>query len=479
MKPRRTEDLVELGGELVVGAHRPLGAISIDSRAVSRDGTFFCIRGPRFDGHDFAWAAADAGVGVVVCELGSARRIAGTLAGRATVVAVPDTVRALGLLGARHRTRFGGVVVGVTGSSGKTTTKELIAAVLATAGQVHKTAGNLNNHLGLPLTLLGLTAVHRYAVLEMGMSAPGEIALLAELAHPAIGVITSVGVAHLESLKTVEAIAQAKGELLQALPANGLAVIPSDVAWPWVLTRGLGAALVAVGTQPTDEIRLTAVREGQRGATGTVHVDGQALPLRLRLAGEHNLRNALLAIAVGRAVGVSPGAAVEALAEVHPPAMRGEIRRLADGTPVVLDCYNANPLSMRASLEAFVRRAPAGIVILGDMLELGPSAREAHVALGQLLPRLSSDLALIAVGSHAEDVADAARAGGLRMAVAVGDADAAAGVLHDRRLDGRPILLKGSRGVRLERVFALLTASSAAAARSAVPTNTATGGEGG
>lgn len=461
MKLLTTEDLIELGGERVVGEHRPLGSVSIDSRTLSPDSTFFCIRGPRFDGHDFALPAVDAGARVVVCEGPSARRVAATLSGRATVVAVPDTVRILGLLASRHRVHFEGTVVGITGSSGKTTTKELVAAVLGTAGPVLKTTGNLNNHLGLPLTLLGLGRHHRFAVLEMGMSAVGEIAWLAELARPRIGLITSVGAAHLMTLGDVRTVAQAKGELLRALPPNGLGIIPSDVAWPWVLTRGVQAPLMTVGRGPTDEVRLTGAREGKQGAVGTVHVDGRAHALRLRLTGEHNLRNALLAIAAGRALGVDPAVAVEALGAVEPPAMRGEIRRLADGTPVVLDCYNANPQSMVASLEAFVRRAPHGIAILGDMLELGPGAAFAHAAIGRTLGRLAPTVALIAVGRFAQDMVAAAREAGTTYAVAAPDAEAAAGVLYDRVLDGRPILLKGSRGMRLERVWNALSASAA------------------
>lgn len=461
MKALTTEDLIELGGDRVVGEHRPLGPVAIDSRALPPDSTFFCIRGPRFDGHDFALPAVDAGARVVVCEANAARRVAASLGGRATVIAVIDTVRILGLLASRYRTRFHGTVVGVTGSSGKTTTKELIAAVLQTAGAVHKTAGNLNNHLGLPLTLLGLRPSHTSAVIEMGMSAVGEIAWLAELARPRFGVITTVGAAHLQTLGDVSTVAMAKGELLRALPPNGLGIFPSSVVFPWVLTRGVHSPLMTVGQAPTDEVRLSGAREGRQGAVGMVHVDGRRLRLSLRLSGVHNLVNALLAIAVGRAAGIDPARAIEALGEVAPPSMRGEVRRLRDGTPVVLDCYNANPQSMLASVEAFARKSPHGIAILGDMLELGPGAASAHAAIGRAVARLSPHLALIAVGRHAADMVAAAREGGTVDATTAPDAEAAAGVLRDRKLEGRPILLKGSRGMRLERVYAALTASSA------------------
>ncbi|MEZ4466030.1 MAG: UDP-N-acetylmuramoyl-tripeptide--D-alanyl-D-alanine ligase [bacterium] len=262
MKPLTTDDLLALGGERVAGETRPLGEVGIDSRAVAPESTFFCLRGPRFDGHDFARPAVDAGARVVVCEPASARRVSATLGGRATVIALHDTTRGLGLLAARYRLGFGGEVVGLTGSSGKTTTKELIAAVLATRGAVHKTPGNLNNHLGVPLTLLGLRPDHAFAVIEMGMSALGEIAWLADLARPRIGVITSVGEAHLESLGTIDNVARAKGELLRALPVSGVGILPSDVARALAADDGRPGA--AAGGRPPLHRRRARHRGARR-----------------------------------------------------------------------------------------------------------------------------------------------------------------------------------------------------------------------
>ena len=373
-------------------------------------------------------------------------------------MAVPSPIQALGMLSLRKRLRFTGPVIGLTGSSGKTTTKEMVAAVLDTLGPTLRTAGNLNNHLGVPLTLLRLTEAHRYAVIEMGMSARGEIRHLSELARPRIGVITSVGAAHLETLKRVEHVADAKGELLAMLPTNGVAIIPSDVAWPWRLTRGLHAPLVAVGQRAEDDVRLTHVREGKHGAAA--RVDGEMCPLRLQMAGAHNLSNAALAIAVGLQLGVALRDAVTALEAVAAPSMRGEIRRLLDGTAVVLDCYNANPQSMAASLAAFVQRAPTGIVVLGDMLELGERGPGAHAALGEAVARASGSLRLIAVGAFGEVVAQAARRAGLQSVQSVPDAGAAAEALAEREA-GRAILLKGSRGIGLERVYSTLSMEQA------------------
>lgn len=451
-----TRDLAEVsGGHLVFGAHGPLGPVSIDTRTLAAGQAFFCIRGPRFDGHAFIDEALARGARVVVVDQQGVERLRGRDPRGATVIAVPDTVEALGAVAALHRRRFEGAVVGLTGSSGKTTTKELVAAVLRAAGPTLATAGNLNNHLGVPLTLLRLTGEHRFAVIEMGMNAPGEIAWLGTLAAPRIGVITTVGPAHLQGLGTVEAVAAAKGELFGALPPDGLAVMPSDIAFPWRVTMGLRAPLLLVGERPEDEVRLVKAQATADGAAGTVEVDGERHRLTLRMAGTHNLHNALLAVAVGRALGVPPAAAVAALAEVPPPSMRGELRRLPDGTEVVLDCYNANPQSMAAAVRTFAQRAPDGVLVLGDMLELGAGAAADHEAIGRLVAGLPGHPLLVGVGPLAAALVEGARAAGLPAdrCHLTRDAEEAAALLRTVRGEGRPILLKGSRGIRLERIF--------------------------
>lgn len=461
MMPLDTRTLCRAaGGRLLSGDHRVLGPPSLDSRTVEAGQTFFCIRGPRFDGHRFATQAADRGATVVVADRRGVSALPGALLdGPVTVVVVPDTVRALGRLATAARVQFKGTVVGLTGSSGKTTTKELIAAVLRTAGPTLATRGNLNNHLGVPLSLLALEPDHRFAVIEMGMSAAGEISYLASLAGPRIGVITSVGAAHLAGLGSIRAIARAKGELFDNLPRDGLAIMPSRVAWPWRVTAGLRSPLWCVGERQADRVRLVDARPLDEGMAGTVEVDGRRHALRLRLDGRHNLHNALLAIAVGLALDVPVADAVAALAEVPPPAMRGELRRLPDGTAVVLDCYNANPQSMAAAIATFAERAPDGVLVLGDMLELGPGEIDAHRAIGEAVAALPGSPLLIGVGRLSVHTVEAARAAGLpaERALHRDDPDAVAAVIAGR--PGAPILLKGSRGARLERVFAALSAA--------------------
>lgn len=455
------------GGRLVSGDHRPLGAVSIDSRSTPEGAVFFCIRGPRFDGHRFAGQAVDRGATVVVADRRGVSALPNRiLEGDTAVVVVSDTVRALGRLAAAARVQFKGVVVGLTGSSGKTTTKALVAAVLGTAGPTLATHGNLNNHLGVPLTLLRLTEPdapdYRFAVVEMGMNAPGEISYLASLAGPQIGVITSVGAAHLAGLGTIEAVARAKGELFGALPREGLAVMPSRVPYPWRVTAGLRAPLLCVGERAVDRIRLSAVRPTEGGVAGIVHVDGQRHRLELKLDGRHNLQNALLAIAVGQRLGVPVEQAIVALATVEPPSMRGEVRRLPDDTPVVLDCYNANPQSMAVAIRTFADRAPDGLLVLGDMLELGPGESDAHRALGEAVARLPGSPTVVGVGPLSANLVTGARDAGMdpQRVIHTVDAASAARRIDGLRRPGQPILLKGSRGIRLEQVFEALEAAA-------------------
>ncbi|MFZ4736383.1 MAG: UDP-N-acetylmuramoyl-tripeptide--D-alanyl-D-alanine ligase [Bradymonadia bacterium] len=443
-----------VGGRIAAGHDCALGPASIDSRSVEPAGTFFCIRGPRFDGQDFARVAHEKGAStLVVRESGLPHLPAELRDGRCTVVAVGEPERAL-VEGAREaRRRFRGEVIGVTGSSGKTTTKDQLAAVLGTRGTTLATRGNQNNQLGLPLTLLRLTEDTRFAVIEMGMNSPGEIALLAAWAQPRIGVITSVGAAHLEGVGSLSNVAREKGALFQALPLDGLAFMPEHIEFPWIVTRGLHAALETVGRGPGRGVRLLTAREDTHGAVGRVRLGARTWTLSLQTPGAHTLENALLALAVGRALGVDIAPALAALAAMPPSAMRGEIRTLADGRRVLLDCYNANPQSMRAALRSFRQRAPHGLLVLGDMLELGPASVQAHAEIGHTLGDFGG--ALLGVGPLSRALVDAARASGLDAGRARWVADAAAALDEVRALaaPGGWTLLKGSRGMGLERIW--------------------------
>ncbi len=456
----RTDYLCDAtGGRLLSGRHASAEGVSIDSRTTRPGDIFFAIRGDRFDGHKFAPAAIEKGaVAAVLDARGAAGLPTWVLESDVPLVLVPDTVVALGRYAAWQRARFQGPMVAITGSSGKTTTKEMTACVLSLAGSTLATQGNLNNHLGLPLTLLRLREEHALAVVEVGMNAPGELSYLAAIAGPSLAVVTSVGEAHVAGLGSVQGVARAKGELLESLRPDGLAVMPSDVHLPWALTWGLRAPLLLVGERSVDEVRLTGARETATGAVGTVHAHGERARLKLQMSGRYNLRNALLAIAVGLEHGVRLKEAARALSRLPALPMRGEVREGPNGTRWVLDAYNANAQSMEASLRTFLGRAPRGVLVLGDMLELGDTSLYVHRRIGRRVAELGPDALLIGVGAHAFYLVEAARAAGMPAARALhaDDAEDAVSIVREHLFEGADVLLKGSRGVALERVFAAL-----------------------
>ncbi len=464
MRPLTTHDLTDFSndcsrgifvsaGYLSAGDHRELGTITIDSR-VPGD-TFFCLRGPNADGHEFAEKAIENGAKVIVADTRGAARLVNTLGDRATIIMHPQPQLALSLLAYLNREQFQGCVIGVSGSAGKTTTKEMLARVLSTKGPTLATKGNQNNHLGVPLTLLRLNDSYEFAVVEMGISARNELTWLASLAKPNLGVLTSVGAAHLENLHSLEGVANAKGELFQSLPSNGAAFLPSNISYPWVLTRNLKAPITFVGDRPSDALRLINPHDTESGAQAQVALGDARWPLKLQLQGQHNLYNALLALAVGLKCGVDLRAALQALSEMEPPHMRGETITLPNGTPAVLDCYNANPLSMRSAVENFAKRFPNGILVLGDMLELGETSNEAHRELGQTVASLPGEHHLIAVGNAVAQTVEAAIESGFpkERAIFAKDHDAAFDVLSNL-MPCEAILFKASRGIALERIVA-------------------------
>jgi len=429
------------------GAVPPFRGCSIDTRALQGGELFVPLPGANVDGHQFV-AAALAGLagGSLVAE-GRAPEAAGTK----PVIAVKDPLRALQALGRHCRARAGIPVTAVTGSNGKTTTKEMIAAVLGSRYRVHKNRGNLNNHIGVPLTLTRLTPDHQMVVLEMGMSARGEIRELALLARPDVGVLTNAGAAHLESLGTVDQVALAKSELAESLPREGLLVLNADDERLWKLNKDRPVAMksYALENRDADLMPTSTSLTAQGGSTFTL-ADGTSV--RLRLLGRHNVRNALAAILVGDRFQVPRAEAAAALEAMAPEPHRLELRS-AKGIHVLDDAYNANPSSMREALLLLGSIETRGDrrAVLGDMLELGPEAERFHEDVGRLVP---PDAALYVAGSFAAAVERGARAAGVdpkrihrfasvpEMAATVAK-EAAAGDL---------ILVKASRGMRLEQV---------------------------
>ncbi|MGC6416909.1 MAG: UDP-N-acetylmuramoyl-tripeptide--D-alanyl-D-alanine ligase [Bradymonadia bacterium] len=451
-------------GQLVTGDNQSFSSVSIDTRTLSEGAAFFCIRGPRFDGHDFLASAIVGGASVVVVAKDASHKLPDELPSHLAVVTVDEPEQALQTSAQRWAESQDVFTIGLTGSSGKTSTKEMLAQILSVHAPVLATQGNLNNHLGVPLTLWSLTEEHRYAVVEMGMNAPGEISFLASLAQPNLGIVTTVGEAHTEGVGSLEGVARAKGELLRHLGAEHTAVFPSEVRYKSVLTDGVTARQLTVGPAPDDFVRILEHQDTEQGLVGTIEVDQEELTIELPVRGRHNLENAALATAVAVRLGLSKTLICEALKGVALPALRGELKELDTGSEVTLDCYNANPQSMRAAMSTFMGRHPQGLLVLGDMLELGDCAHQAHVALGRSFANDRHEHTLMAIGPLASSIVDGAREAGVGESSLLWFPNVAAALetIEQYTRRGQALLLKGSRGMKLEQIWTHLSENGGA-----------------
>lgn len=442
------------GGQIIHnGADVTVQGFSTDSRTLQPGDLFVPLRGDRFDGHDYLAQAVRHGAAACLSE----EVVAGLTI---PVVQVRDTLKALGDLAQVVRGRFAGPLVGVTGTSGKTTTKEMLAAILARTGPGLKSAGNFNNLVGVPLTLFGLREEHRWAVIEMGMSARGEIARLAEIAAPQIGIITNVGAGHLEKLGGISGVARAKGELFIQLPAGGTAVVNSDDPQIVLLPLANGVHRVTFGMNAAAQVRASQV-VAQEGTVGfTLHLPGSEWAVTLPLPGRHNVHNALAAAAAAWVLDIPPQEVVAGLSEFRPCPGRMELLELPGDILILEDSYNANPLSMRAALDALddLGRPGRRIAVLGDMLELGQAARDLHREVGALAA--SRVDRLFTLGELAGEIAAGAAEHGLDEAhiAATTAIEALVERLKAELQPGDRVLIKGSRGMRMERVSAQLRA---------------------
>lgn len=444
---------------------RTVRSYSIDSRTLQPQSLFFALRGPHFDGHSFVAAALQAGAAGAVVEGDWAERSSAEVA--PFLIPVTGTVKALQNLGHAVRRKWSRPLIAVTGSTGKTTTKELIAAVLGARYAVHKSVENLNNHLGVPLTLLGLTPAHEVAVLELGMSRAGEIAHLARIALPSVGVVTNVAPVHLEFFDSLAGIAAAKRELIENLASPSTAILNYDDEQVRCFRERFPGRVVTYGFEPGADYRATGFRlepgsEAQVGSAFRVRGPECDVELRLSLAGRHNVANALAAIAVGRLLGVSPGSIAAVLAGFRTLRQRAEIERIAPGVTLINDCYNSNPRAMEQMLE-LVREWPGAvrrIVIAGEMLELGPSAPELHRGVGRAAAVAGLDW-LLAVQGDARFILEGAIGAGLpRDRCRFFSAASEAGAFCRSILQpGDLLLVKGSRAVHLEKAVEALKAA--------------------
>ncbi|MDR2216010.1 MAG: UDP-N-acetylmuramoyl-tripeptide--D-alanyl-D-alanine ligase [Nevskiaceae bacterium] len=450
----RLQDFAALCEGRLVGEDRLYTAVNTDTRTLAPGELYLALRGPRFDGNAFVSAAAAAGaVGAVVD-----RPVKGVTL---PLIHVDDGQQALTRAASAWRARYAGVVVGVAGSNGKTTTKEMIAAILAQRGASLATRGNLNNHIGVPLTLLRLTAEHLSAAIEIGANHPGEVAELVAIARPQVGVITNAGAEHLEGFGDLNGVARAEGEMVAGLAPDATAVLNADD--PYIdLWRGMTSArVVSFGLDhPADysavDINQTLTAEGFRTAF-TLRTPASSIPVQLNLGGRHNLLNALCAAAAAQAAGATLEHIAAGLAGMQPVGGRLKPVRTACGARLIDDSYNANPSSMKAGIEVLTSLPGRAWLVMGDMGELGDEARASHVEMGafartQGVERLFatgplSTLAVEAFGTGASWYPDTES---LKRALA-------------QQLTGDVVLLvKGSRLNRLEHVVAALTGASAA-----------------
>ena len=450
------------GGRWIGAPPREAVGVGIDTRRFPAGALFVALAGERFDGHDFVAAAAQAGA---AAALVADDRAAAMTAPPLPLLAVPDTLRALGSLARFHRLRFELPVVAVTGSNGKTTTREMIAAILSRRGRTLKTDGNLNNEIGVPLTLFGLDEGHQAAVIEMGMSNPGEIARLADIARPQIGVVTNAGAAHLEGLGTIDRVADAKAELYAGLPPTGVAIANADD--PRMLKRaqasGRRVITFASGRQRRgDVVVLEILEHAPEGLRFLLGVGNRELEVELPLVGAHNAANAAAATAAAVALGCTDREIVAGLREVRPVGRRLRVERLASGVQLIDDCYNANPLSMGAALQTLADlvdddEGTRPVAVLGDMLELGAFEAEAHRSVGDAAAR--SGVALLAAfGPRSRAIAEAAAAAGLPAdrIFHTEDVEALIGWARGRLRPSDVLLVKASRGMQLERLVEAL-----------------------
>lgn len=442
--PRTLTSLAEATGGRLIGHDAAFAAVVSDSRRMETGALFVCLKGPRFDGHDFAAAALQGGAAGVLAERAAL--------GEAPRVETADTLVALGDFAGAWRKAHEVCVVGITGSNGKTTTKNLLAAVLAQQAPTLATRGNLNNRIGLPLTLSRLDASHRYAVVELGISLPGEMAKLAGIAQADAAVVTNVAPAHLKGFGDVEGVAREKGRLPASLPADGLAVVPADFPWldAWRKTFAVRNWLT-FGFDARADVSARAIEFTATGSRFEMLTPKGGTEVHLQLLGRHNIGNALAAAALAAGWGLPEEKIARGLAAVHPEPGRMVPHRLASGAVLIDDSYNANPASLAAAMETAAALGRPLWLVLGELGELGSGAARWHARAGRQARRAGVSR-LFALGPLAAHAASAFGEGGKTFANREDLLEQLAKALPADAV----LLVKGSRSAQMERVAAAL-----------------------
>ena len=453
----RVAELIRAGGDF--DPDNLATGYSIDSRTIKSGDLFFAVKGERLDGHDYVDAALKSGAVAAVVRKdfrggpGDPARSGDPAERDRSLLRVDDTLAALQTLGSGVRRLWGKTVVGITGSAGKTTTKEAIAQVLSARFRTLKSEGNLNNHFGLPLQLLRLEPEHEIAVFEMGMSHAGEITALAAMAQPQIGVVTNVAPVHLEYFDSIAGIARAKYELVESITPHGTAVLNYDDEYVSQFGRDFKGTVIGYGVRSaTAEVRAENIRQTEGGRSEFDLVTGGCRErVRLALLGAHNVYNALAAAGVGIARGMKPSEIATALGKLAPAEKRGEVLNIT-GATVINDCYNSNPKALQAMVDSLASMAARRrIVVAGEMLELGPAGPEMHRACGEHMADRKIDL-VIGVRGLAKEIVDAARKRSVA-AEFLETPELAGEWLAKNVREGDAVLLKASRGVRLEKAL--------------------------
>ncbi len=451
------EILDATGGDLLQGGtDMSFANISIDSRKIENQDIFVAITGDRFDGHDFIPEVLNAGVKGVIIEKRKKGKIPlnGTGNGDLACVAVNDTIRALGDLARFRRKTTPVKVAAVTGSTGKTITKEMAAAVLGRRFDVLSTLGNLNNEIGLPLTLFRLNPGHQWAVLELGMNHPGEISKLAGICLPDIGVITNVGPSHLEGLGSLEAVARAKGELLEKISAGGTAVLNADDPRVCALADGIGMRVLFYGRSSTAAVRAERVENRGHGLCFDLVLPGDRIGVNLKMPGIFMVSNALAAASVGHLAGLSARDITKGLESVQPVKGRMNIHKTGSGVFLIDDTYNANPYSAAAAISALksLSGERRSAMVFGDMLELGESSALMHMEIGKIACDAGVDKLFLS-GEYSDDVVRGALAAGMKPGdIFTGTKKDLLNELKKWIRPGDWILIKGSRSTHMETI---------------------------
>jgi UDP-N-acetylmuramoyl-tripeptide--D-alanyl-D-alanine ligase len=443
-------------GRLLSGTpDRRIERISIDSRSVSAGDLFIAIRGERFDGHEFVTAALAAGAAGAVVTKAPAAPEAGHGRPAPVLLEVADTTRALQDIAREVRRRSGAKVVAITGSAGKTTTKELTAEFLSAKYSVFRNKGNLNNHIGLPLSLLELRTRPEVAVVELGMNHPGEIRTLVGIAEPDVRVWTNVGDAHLGFFASADAIADAKGEILEGARQTDLLVANADDPRVMAHVSRFAGRTITFGVSERADVRATGIQHrGLDGTAATVTTPHGHVHLSTSLLGLGNLSNVLAAAAVAAELGISLDTIAERAATMRPAAHRGALVRLPGGVTLIDDSYNSSPAALKQSLATVAAATGSArkIAVLGEMLELGEHATRLHRECGRAAADAGLDALITVGGDPAKQLADAARAAGLAPAsvMHVATSAEAAALALQRVRPGDLVLVKGSRGTRTD-----------------------------